>query len=219
MDILMSGQIYIKRDAEPFKLSDEQKSFIDRLGRKSIDNQNLNSWYDRFSEIESKEGQLDYSGCDQFWVSIIEEDGIRMTEQAFYYDYEKKYKDKEKMEKDFVSLLTFLEKGTYVGRYFKRTEPLVMESGREDKSFVPDEYGLYDIDAPLVLYEYDGILLTVERNMVDRNRDFYKIIEKRYTKDGKFEYEGKQNDEYMDKSAIYQAVLKQLDNLHKAKSM
>lgn len=214
MDILMSGQIYIKRDAEPFKLSDEQRSFIDKLERASIDNERLDGWYDKFTKIESKEGQMDYSGCDQFWVSIIDDDGIKMREQSLYHDYEKKYKDKESLEQDFISLLSFLEKGKYVGRYFKRTEPFVMESGRENKSFVPDEYGLYDIKAPLVLYEYDGILLVYDPDM-----NYFKIIEKRYTQDGKYEYYGKQNDEYMDKSAIYQAVLKQLDNLNKAKSM
>lgn len=105
-------------------------------------------YLDKFKQFEGMEGETDYSGCDEFWISVVDEKGITMIEQSLL-NTTKKYENKNELDKSFTRLTDFLDQSRYVGRFFRRTKPV----NENDKSH------MYKDNSTLVLFATDKSML------------------------------------------------------------
>ena len=90
----------------------------------------------------------EWSGCKNFWTCAENEDGIIMSEHILNEEAaEKEFKSQEELEKEFISISSFLENANYVGKFFRRTKSIY----EDDKEYLPVNYNVF------ALYELDGI--------------------------------------------------------------
>lgn len=145
----------------------------------------------------------DWTGCNNFWTSKEVENGIMMVEHTLTGTRSKKgFKSKEELEKEFISIESFLETGNFIGRFFRRTKNIF----EEDKEYLPINHSIF------ALYEKEGTILAVKQ--VDE-KTVFDIIPKRYTLDGNYEYYGEQKVSYDNKKAINKEIVKHLKNYYK----
>ena len=145
----------------------------------------------------------DWTGCNNFWTSKEAENGIIMIEHTLTGTRSKKgFKSKEELEKEFISIESFLEKGNFIGRFFRRTKNI----SDEDKEYLPVHHSIF------ALYEKEGTILAVKQ--VDE-KTVFDIIPKRYTLDGNYEYYGEQKVSYDNKIIINKEIVKHLKNYYK----
>lgn len=136
-------------------------------------------------------------GSNTFWILDVEEDGLKLIEQNIFSKQKtKKYKSKEELEKDFVSLRDFFSEAEYIGRHFLRTEPLY---GNMNFT-IPD-------DQITVLYATKDLML-IENNIMGNKK--FQMLPPRYLRDGKYTFYGEKNLEYLDTPELYQAIFKQI---------
>ena len=211
MEILMSGEIYLKRgpriipnndisnrNEERFDLLEEDFKTDPNISPESLKR------FREFRELISGSNTVerkDYSGCSSFWVSIVDDDGIRMVENLSPIGDVKTFDTKNEIDKEFIRLRVFLDQANYVGRYFKRTKPFANGS-YVDRSFMHDTNSL-------VLYATDSILIIQRETPYFKNQKI-EIISSRYLEDNNYEFIGKINEEFKDKPKLYQLVFKQL---------
>ena len=237
MGILMSGQIYIKRGPEPYKMEDWEKDMIDKtigaldngefeeffeeMNGEPLDLSLVEAMKDVLSTELNKEGKLDYSGCTDFWICTIT-DGIFMKNgDGKYIKLEVINKYGERITKEctvkelgdnFISLTSFLEQAEYIGKKFKRTKPL-----DGDFAYVHDEFSIPEVDDVLALYKLDNLLLVYSRDGFNKKDYEYEILDTRYLEDGNYKFYGKENKEFKDKKTeIYQGIFNQMHK-HKVK--
>ena len=159
---------------------------------------NLDNFLDDL--FENNEGIIkeDWTGCNNFWTSKEAENGIIMVEQSLTGTGIKRgFKSKNNLDKEFISLSSFFEKGKYVGKFFRRTKKIY----DEDIEFLPVNRNIF------ALYEYEGTILVVKRT---DERFMFNIISKRYTRDENYEYYGVQRCGYDDVKTINKEIVKQL---------
>lgn len=209
MGILMSGEIYLK-------IRPDWSSLGDTIRRMRIKNEDYDDmeyeedfalhdeeYFEHLMEMQKmmEEKFPDWYGCDKFWVSIIHEEGILMVQHDYLKAQAKKlYRDEEHLSQRFISLREFLRDAEYVGKYFRRTEP-IDDCNKEDTTYMskdPDNLALFKTkDAMIISTTFAG-------------EQQFKIVDRRYLADGKYEFFGNYNDEYNDKADMYQAVFEQL---------
>ncbi|MCR5787633.1 MAG: hypothetical protein K6G37_00855 [Bacilli bacterium] len=200
MSILMNGQLYIKKYPEIFYVDEDtinmnfDEMIVDR------EDPEIDELMELRDSIIAQDGTIDYSGMSGFWISIIEEDKIKMVclaeeqldfPKVIYYDNEKG------LEEDFISLIDFLDKGKYIGQKFRTLNENLKGS---KLSYFSDDL------RPLVLYEYNELFLVLY------NKSRYEMMSPFFTKDGDYEIYGKVVDGYKDKPAIYQEIFKQVSD-------
>ena len=227
MIILMTGEIYLKKgpkivmpNIEDYMDDEEFEAFIEDLRINSNASEELiNSLIEEHEKDKKimETGLKDYSGCDSFWMSIIEEEGIRMVEKNDFQlqNMEKVFRTKEEIDREFIRLRVFLEKAQYVGKYFKRTAPL--------DRIEPNGIRMRDINynrgpvETLILYADDHLMLAIQtRKLLSYETKRFCIISPKYLEDGNYEIYGEVNNEYDDTGELYYAILKQLtDNKNK----
>jgi len=132
MNILMSGQIYIKREPTLIELSPEDMAALGEFYDEELGDTN-----DDLYVIK------DYTGCTSFWVSVIKDDGITMVESVpagnskmvdficddGHIDLTEspisvtgsviQFATAAEMDEVFVPLIDFLAEAKYIGRKFR----------------------------------------------------------------------------------------------------
>ena len=136
-----------------------------------------------------------YSEGESFWLgkNIALEVGLELTEQRkngskrIY-----RYEPWGNFEKDFIALKEFLDEGEYVGRKIRKRNP--------------DEKGL--VSNKTLLYRKDNIWLIFSKHPLLGEK--YEIISKSNIDD--YEVFGEPTEDFIDQSAVYDAIYKQLTN-------
>lgn len=217
MEILMSGELYLKNEPERIETSPvsfEEEEAFEMFVEELKNNPNVPEDFiegmieDHEAEKDEKEkGIPDYSGCDNFWISIIRDDGIAMVEQDSIPELGlvKKFKTKEEVDEKFIRLRVFLDKAKYVGKKFRRTK--AVKTRTMTGEILMDASYRY-AHSITVLYALDNIMIAVEDGPFSSKKRFL-VISPRYLEDGNYEFYGEQNNEYMDKPEVYQAILQQ----------
>lgn len=140
----------------------------------------------------------EWSGCKNFWTCAENEDGIIMSEHILNEEAaEKEFKSQEELEKEFISISSFLENANYVGKFFRRTKSIY----EDDKEYLPVNYNVF------ALYELDGIILAVKQK---DGKTMFDIIPSQLTRDGNYELYGSQRASFDNKKAINKEIVKQL---------
>ena len=146
-------------------------------------------------------------GLSKFWHLNEDNDEYILSCE----DFVKRYKSIDDVNKEFISLEEFLKSATYVGYQFQRTEPIKDLDDEFDSNYTRfNGYSVY-----IALYENDGIILAYHMNSRFEQYD-YAVIPKFYTKDGKYEFIGK--DAFISyKDIIYKQIIKQEDKEKESK--
>ena len=141
----------------------------------------------------------DWTGCNSFWTSKEVENGIMMVEHSSTGTGTKRgFKSKEELEKEFISIGSFLEKGNFVGRFFRRTKN-VLEG---DKEYLPINHSIF------ALYENDGTIIAVKQV---NGQTVFDVISKKFTLDGNYEFYGSQKQNFDNKKTINKEIVRQLN--------
>lgn len=238
MEILMSGEIYLKRGPEVIDMNPVEEdfndidddfgedeffeNFIENLRNNSdVSEETIESLIKSHESAKDNNNEIrDYSGCSSFWMSIIGENGIKMIEKSEIPSLAstKDIKNKQELDEQFIRLRVFLEKAEYVGKTFHRTKPIVNMS--IDGTITKDMsyYGGFSAlgNSILVLYATKDHMIAVNNNELTGERSF-SVISSKYIEDGNYKFEGEVNEEYRDKAELYQAIFKQLTNNPKKK--
>ncbi len=202
MEILMSGELYIKRRPDIRETSIED---LDRLESMKEDPTIPEQAIEAYQQMLDMDGEPDYTGCNSFWVSVIHDDGIKMAEQSPYksvYPKVKTYESKEEMDENFISLREFLSEAEYVGRNFKPKE----ETARNQ------------LNTQKLLYKL-GDLWIVEENDYLAGHNMVVFAENRGTKSDNYEFYGEVDETYKDPSMMYQTIFKEIYDKNKKKKL
>ena len=208
----MSNEIYIKKGPTKRRLTYEET--IEALEMVSSSERELEVLEDFLKTMgtdlegfagealsdNSKNGVFfeDWDGCNNFWTFKEAENGIMMTEQPLNGKGMKRgFKSKEDLDKEYISLSSFLKKGTYIGKFFRRTKNIY----EDDKKYLPVNHSVF------ALYNLEGTILSIRQ---DDDRTVFEIISKRYTRDGNYEFYGAQKCNYDNIRIINKEIVKQL---------
>ena len=213
MDVILNGEIYVKRGPEPFHMGDIDNGKIKDLEFKSytaglsgVENEHL----EMLKSFKSIEGEPDYSGCSDFWISYINKSGVNMVNMSFPSTYYKTYNNIEEIKKKYMKLVDFLNDAEYIGRYFRRTSKRLTTSGRDDISYMGTS------SQTLALYKKDNMLLV--KSISPFLEDEFEMLLPQYLEDGQYSFYGKCNDSYTDKKELYSLIHEQLIGKNKRKS-
>lgn len=138
-------------------------------------------------------------GLSNFW-HLKDDDGEFVLSCD---DFVKRYKRMDEVNNDFISLEGFLKSAKYIGYQFQRTEAIKDLDDEFDSNYTRfNGYSVY-----IALYEKDGVILAYHMNSRFEQYD-YVVIPRFYTKDGKYEFIGK--DAFISyKDVIYKQIIKQ----------
>lgn len=210
----MSNKIYIKKipDKErltreetvellnsPYAPRDEIEQFRELL--KSM-GRTMDEFLDDVFALGSNNGAFreEWSGCKNFWTCAENEDGIIMSEHILNEEAaEKEFKSQEELEKEFISINSFLENANYVGKFFRRTKRIY----EDDKEYLPVNHNVF------ALYELDGIILAIKQK---DGKTVFDIIPSQLTRDGNYELYGSQKVSFDNKKEINKEIVKHLKN-------
>lgn len=146
-------------------------------------------------------------GLGKFWHLNKDNDEYVLSCE----DFIKRYKSIDDVNKEFISLEAFLEKARYIGYQFQRKAPIKDLDDEFDSNYTRfNGYSVY-----IALYEVDGVILAYHMNSRFEQYD-YVVIPRFYTKDGKYEFIGK--DAFISyKDIIYKQIIKQEDKEKESK--
>lgn len=203
MEIMVFGQIYIKRvSEESIDLSEDN------------DNEESNLFQSLLGDLKFEDpmtqaalvfftGKLDDGtiGCQDFWLSNYENGIIKMSYNNGCSDgiigCERTFNDIQRINEEYIPLLEYLNTAEYIGRYFKLNKPLTkreyMEWGSDDLT-------------PLVLY-MDG-----NRALEYFSDRKYAMITPRFLEAGTYELFGNVNEEYRNTSKVYLDIFNQISD-------
>ena len=198
MDILLNGDIYLKRGPSIFRLSTNQieslTAKVEMLeNSKKVPEDLLKSFKELNDGLINSEGKKDYSGCEEFWHLFVTDEGYELSSCGLIKK-KRTYETIEELNKYFISLRKFLSQAEYVGRHFTYSKDSI---NREHYNFI-------------VLYKTDNIWITYEENsIVDKNE--YRIRFKNPNA-GNLNYYvyGEVDNSFNDKTKVYQNIFKQL---------
>lgn len=213
MNVLMNGEIYLKRGPEIIKFDKEQheknKMRTEKLKQEMLkDNDSSNPFLSimfQLQEVEKKfddaYGKLSYAGCDSFWIFNKMEKGIKMMEKEASLEIPspetttiRNIDSLEELDEKFIPLREFLNEAEYVGKYFKDN--------------AKQRYEVYN--KCMLLYKTPDIWLTYERNRYLGTEGFF--IRSRVPGKENLNYKtyGLTHKEFKDKNELYSAIFKQL---------
>ena len=177
VDVLFNGEVYVKNGPDLYCMTNDSKDLMRNL--ESSESFTAKEQLDELKKLKNNEGKDDYSGCRSFWVPFVDENGITMVEQTKYHvapSLKRCYKNKEVANKSFTKLIDFLDNSRYVGRYFKRTSPILNSN---DKSYTVED------EKTLVLYANDDLMLIKNISNYSEEESF-EMISPLYFKDNNF---------------------------------
>ena len=208
MDSIANGEICIKYKPRIYKTQKKIKyrdyNTISASGTPSIKEMSLDSY------------GKDYSYCDEFWVALVEKEGVNMVTIPHFPDIfsneEMFFTDKKELADTFVSLTDFLTKGEYIGQLFKRTKQTTAGNRGYMDNFKEHNF--------LALYKYgDTLIGKITFNSFGEKDIYYGIMTGDYLEDGYYVFLGDYTDEYKDEVKLYREINQQLIKWNKSKSL
>ena len=199
MDILINGDIYIKTKPDIYKTGtvEDLKYDLEYEASKEGANELFFHALDKIDEIVAKDGKANYSYMDNFWVLVTNGKQINLLFQDPFIDKVVSFDSKSQMNKKYMRLAEFLDKATYVGRYFRRTTPVN-----------DDDFSYMDKDSNILVLYTDGKIMLINDRYDDH--DIYAILSPEYLVDGNYQIYGDLNDGYTDKAELYRAIHRQI---------
>ena len=204
MEVLFNGEIYIKNGPEPFYLSEESHDIMHDLEYESTKkNPSLGDLYllEGYQWLQEYEGERDYSGCDHFWISLVEPFQTTMVEQNNNGNIavlKRSFPDKDTILKKYTPLVDFLDQAKYIGRYFKRTAPTAYNGATD---YFNEDQSVF------VLYATDHNMLV---RVTFLGETTYCMISPSYLEDRNYTYYGKYNEDFIDKKQISREIMNQI---------
>lgn len=160
---------------------------------------------------------IDYAPMLDFYFLNTNGVNHQIINSANTREYEE-YKDIKDINKNYISLVDFLENSEFIGRKFYRTKSIISPSISEAISYMEEDNDELEIIEYIALYKTNDLLL-IKR--IYKNKDFYltnyDIVDKRYIQDNNLEYYGKVYEEYKDKYNLYMDILREISNYKKPK--
>ena len=223
---LIDGEIYLKKEPEKIDitgLEEEYKNLKECInqikdeeekGGFIIELQNIIKDINYYKEMN----YLEYETINTFYqlnTNGLKFNIINTTDKDQYTEYI----DKEKMERDYRSLIDFLERAKFIGRKFYRTKSIISASIDEAIEYMEDnDYENNEITEYIVLYASENLFL-VKRIYKNGEKYFtnYEIADERYIKDNNYKFYGKIHNEYKDKYSLYIDILKEITEYQKPK--
>lgn len=248
MKLLMTGDIYIKRNPDYIECSFEEteekimiidmqikeqearcekmeniksKSETEDWWKDSATKEILNSTYGRIEELKQKKknilekGKPNYNGYYNFWVLIINDNGIKMVEQSNDKKSVKAYKTMEDMKKDFISLRDVLSTAKFEGRQFsiglKISETFCISIQPENTP----------IDGPILTYSYrDRGIIYIPKD-IDINdipkKEGYELFDIRDFLSNTSRISPIVHNEFNNSSEVYQQIFQQIHSQEEEK--
>ena len=206
-ELLIDGEIYIKKRSELYRMPESEKDLIYELEFETSQKPSPDTvaLLEILKQKEAEEGTEIYDGCEEFWISMIKQNEISLFEQP-YYNFlpprHLKYKDKKSLDEQFIRLIDFLKEARYIGRYFKRTAPV-------QKNDMVDDHYLVENKSIFVIYATDNLMLIRYTNYGETT---YRMLSPEYLKDKKYYFYGKFTDRYRDKAKLYKDIHRQIMN-------
>lgn len=185
MRMFMNGEIYLMKNPETIGESIEE---LTKTVRSPLQNEIFQlaiNFFDMVSD-ENKD-KVNYETCKEFWTAMFNEDGIEMTLRSHnpygipMVPEKRMLKNIEELDKKFISLRSFLDDATYVGKNCKSNI--------------------------IILYEDKNISLWVMED--EENIPHYMISRKEEEIIAPKLY-GEVHDEYRNKGDLYHAIFKQI---------
>ena len=167
INFVINGEIYLKRGPEIFNPIDRINKIDAEIKQIEFDMSKENPDFSRASQLESYQnlkelvqslkGTLDYSGTNSFWqVFTAGGQNYIMCKCQVFDVTQKNYNSIRELNKYFIKLSDFFKESTFVGREFKRTKPIKLKDGRNDRSYMHDYKGHPQI---IVLYATKDLFL------------------------------------------------------------
>ena len=158
---------------------------------------------------------IDSRGADSFFYVVEDTDGYRLIECNKDIGVNR-YISLNELNYGYIKLSDFLRDAKYIGRGFKRIEPVITYYGTDiDICRIIDNMYLeidgYD-NKYIVLYEKDNIFLV--KYMFGYN-EWYSIIDCRYIQDGNYQFYGKVYEEYKNIDRVYLEIMEQINSFSK----
>lgn len=226
INFVINGEIYLKRGPEIYDPNDEISKIDDEIKEIEFDMSKENPDFSRASQLEdyqslkermkSLEGQLDYRGTSSFWQVFTEDGQNFIVRECQIFDIiQKRYSSIRELHKYFIKLSDFFKESTFVGREFKRTKPIKLSDGRNDRNYMHDLKGSPQI---IVLYATKDLFLAIQ---IEKSHIFggdrYILINSGYTLDGNYKLFGPEYIGYRDKDKVYREILEQVSGYNKGK--
>ena len=161
---------------------------------------------------------LEYETINNFYqlnTNGLEFNIINCTDKNQYAEYI----DKETMERDYISLIDFLQQAKFIGRKFYRTKSIISASVYEAIAYMEDnDYENNEITEYIVLYATENLFLI--KSIHQHGEKYftnYEIVDERYIKDNNYKFYGEVHNEYKDKNSLYIDILKEIIEYQKPK--
>ncbi len=205
MGVYISGDIYIKKNPDIFSiknnplldglldLTDDIVSIInDREKVSELSNMKSSL----INEMKEREGQIDYSRCNNFYRLITNGDEVVLISLSNYFiNSITKYKNFDDMSEDYENLSDYLENASFVGKHFNPSwNPTANALGINCLA-------LYKKDCSFIAKIYDG----------DGNVRYTLLANDEILND-EVEYLDDINYSYDDKDILYKEICKQYND-------
>ena len=214
MELLMNGDIYIKvapeiidvekdieridEDIDNLKFEEANSGLTDE---EIIDKENLEELK---RILLSQENEADYENTDNFHLLKILEDRISIICYARRGEKHTTTCDLKKLKEKYIRLIDFLSEAQYIGKEFRRTEPLEI-SNIKITDYTKKEKGT----TTKVLYKTDYAMLAEYKS---KNSHYLEMIKPIYFEDKNYEFIGKKDNSYNDKKEIFKSVADEVEN-------
>lgn len=226
ISFVINGEVYLKRGPEIYDISDKISKIEEEIKEIEFDMSKENpdfSKASRISELQDLkertkclEGELDYSGTSSFWqVFTANGQNYIMRECKEFEIVQKEYNSIKELNKHFIKLSDFLNESIFIGREFKRTKPIKIRTGKNDRSYMKEFKGTPQI---IVLYAAKDLFLAIKITKSQiLGGDRYILINSEYTLDENYYFFGPEYVEYRDKNKVYREILEQVSGHNKGK--
>ena len=213
MGLLINGDIYIKIEPEIVEPDPDKIKIIDDNlydlaykeekygitdGTETIKKQ-LEEMKEQLLEL-----QYDYSNTEKFHILNITEDSLNLISfNRIGEKYIKKCSIEELNDK-YIRLVDFLEEAKYIGKKFKRTEPLEILNSKIIDYMNEDSYS-----STTIIYKTDYAMLALHKS---KHSHYFEMIKPIYFIDKNYKLIGKEENTYNDKKEMYKNSADELED-------
>lgn len=213
MGLLINGDIYIKTKPDIIKIDEEQiekkKEQLYNLNFEEAQNGITDKTQQMREEIEQdlkklEEEILNYEHTENFHILKITENGMKLVCYNKIGRKKSNLCDIKELKEKYVRLLDFLKEAKYIGKEFKRTEPLIM-GGTTDISYIKQE----PHETTTVLYKTDYAMLVEYES---KHSHYIEMLKPEYFIDNNYTLIGKTKRTFEDKKETYIEVIDEIEN-------
>lgn len=214
MGLLMNGDIYIKVAPEIIELNETEIEEIDEdieklkfaeadsglTDEEILEKENLEELK---RILLSQENEADYENTDNFHLLKILEDKISVICYARSGSKQTKICDLKQLKEKYIRLIDFLSEAQYIGKEFRRTEPLKI-TNIKITDYTKKEKGA----TTRILYKTDYAMLAEYKS---KNSHYLEMIKPMYFEDQKYKFVGKKDNNYNNKKEMFKSVADEVE--------